>query len=87
VEADSYEKDVDENIKYIERAVSRGDYATLLGHVAHSLFRTAMAQERLVTLAEADLEAQVEEAVKSRTEERAAEIAAEKTKRSYIGKK
>lgn len=73
--------------QFIGDSVAKGDYLPLLGLVAGSLVRLACAQEDLVVLAKQDLEDQMEEAVKSRAEQMAQEIDANKSKRGFIGKK
>lgn len=59
----------------------------LLTQTFCALERIAVAQERLVELAEIDLEESITQAIESRAEDRAQEIVAENTKRSFIGKK
>lgn len=68
-------------------AMGSNNTGILVGMAVGELFRIANAQEQMVKLAEADLQAQVDEVIKTRSEERAEEIVAEKTKRSFIGKR
>jgi len=76
-----------ELLTWIGNAVTQKDFASLAGQAVVELNRIANAQEAIVALAQADLDEQIEEAVKSRAEALAEEMDAKKTKRSFIGKK
>lgn len=80
-------KEYGRELEDIDNMRQRSDWVGLLAHAAVSLMRTANAQEALVELASLDLEAAVEDAVKTQAEERASEMVAEQSKRSFIGKK
>lgn len=71
----------------IDEAIQSKNMHKLVGQAVWELWRIANAQEKIVAFASADLEAQIEEAIKSRAEDRAAEMVADKTRRSFIGKK
>lgn len=80
--------DEDTNMdEVIDRYVERKDIPGLLGMIAHSLFRIADSQERVVDIAEADINAAIEQAVEEAAEKKAASIVEEKTRRSFIGKR
>lgn len=79
--------EIDHHIRYMTELVEQKNMPALAGNIAHELWRIANAQEELTALAKADLEAAVEEQIKSRSEVRAQEIVTEKSKRSFIGKK
>ena len=83
--ADNFERD--NHIRYITGLVEKKDMVSIAGNICHELWRIAAAQEAIVEMAKADLEVQIEEAVKSRAEKLAAELDADKTKRTYIGRK
>lgn len=86
--AEKSEEDLlDVFVAEVERAAERKSVVEMLGLVAVSLYRVARAQEKLVALAELDLSEQVESEVQSRAETLAQEIEADKTKRSFIGRK
>ena len=86
--AEKSEEDLlDVFVAEVERAAERKSVVEMLGLVAVSLYRVARAQEKLVALAELDLSEQVESEVQSRAETLAQEIEANKTKRSFIGRK
>lgn len=74
-------------LKTIDTAVEHKNMYALVAQACVELMRIANAQEALVKLATQDLEAQVAEAVESRAEEKAAELDANRTQRSYIGRK
>lgn len=78
---------LEENADYLKRLSGTGNLPAIAAHIGVSLLRIAMAQEKLVALSELDLEGVVESEIASRAETRAAEIAQEKTRRSFIGKK
>lgn len=71
----------------IAEAIAKKDMAWLASQAVVELHRIANAQEAIVKMADADLEAQIEEAIKSRAEERAEELVADQTKRTFIGRK
>lgn len=71
----------------IKRAERAGDMAGLAASIAVSLLRLANSVERMQELAEADMTAAIEEAIEARSQERAEEMVADKTKRGFIGKK
>jgi hypothetical protein len=79
--------ETDHHVRYMSELIQAKNMPALAGNIAHELWRIANAQEEMLQMAKADLEAQVEEAIKSRSEERAAELVADKNKRSFIGKK
>lgn len=81
------EEEFNQEVARVEQMTGSGDYVGILGHLAISLMRVANAQERLVSLAEADLQAEVEAAVESRSREVAEEMVADQNKRSFIGKR
>lgn len=81
------QSEIDLNLEYIQQAVETKEKEVLLGHIAVSLLRIANAQENMVKLADADIQAAIEEEIKSRAEVMAEEIEADKSKRSFIGKK
>lgn len=71
----------------IKKHTHNYNMAELAGIACTALFRIARAQEVLVELARADLEAAVEGEAQSRAEQMANEIVEEKSKRSFIGRK
>lgn len=79
--------ETDNHVRYMSELVEVKNMLAIAGNIAHELWRLANAQEELVTLAKIDMETQIEEVIKSRSEDRAQEIVAEKSKRSFIGKK
>jgi len=81
------EEEIRNNMRSVADAGSRRDTTYLMVIATEMLVRLVAAQEAIVHFANLDLEAQIEEAIKSRSEERAAEIVAEKTQRTYIGRK
>jgi hypothetical protein len=81
------QSEIDQEAAFISQAIERKDMITLVGHVALSLTRIAIAQEKVVALAEADIQATVDEEVEARAQVKAVEIAEDKAKRSYIGRK
>lgn len=81
------ESETEANFAFLNDAVARADQVGLIGHIAHSLYRVALAQERLVALAEADLDESIEAAIEQRAEQKAKELDEEKTKRSFIGRR
>ncbi len=76
-----------EFILMIDEAIDQKNMVQLAAQAVIELHRIANAQEAIVNLAKADLEAQIEESIKSRSEERAQELFADKNKRTFIGKK
>lgn len=74
------------DILYLESLSKTGNTAAILAHAAVSLARIAHAQEKLTSLAEIDLQQQVEAEIQVRAEQMAEEIVESKTKRSFIGK-
>lgn len=74
-------------MKTIGDSLVKRDDMSLTALAVEMLVRIAAAQEAIVHFANLDLEAQIKEAVESRAEERAAEMQADKTRRSFIGKK
>jgi hypothetical protein len=79
--------EVDNHIRYMSELVDQKNMPSIAGNIAHELWRIANAQEAMIELANADLEAQIEEAIKTRAEDRANQMVAEQTKRTFIGKK
>lgn len=80
------QREIDQEAAYISEAIERNDKLTIMGHIAVSLSRIALAQEKMVALAEADIQAAVEEEVEARAQAKAEEIVEDKTKRSFIGR-
>lgn len=78
---------IDREIKAIVSAVSSRDSLTIMGNIAISLLRIANAQEAMYDLAIKDMNEAIEESIRSQAEERAEEMAAERSKRSFIGKR
>lgn len=74
-------------IRAAEEQANRGDQILLTADIAIFLLRIAQAQERLVQIAEADLSEVVEAAIEERAEEKAQQLDADRTKRSFIGRK
>lgn len=71
----------------VENLVQRGEQLSILGYIAISLERIALAQEAVVELAQADLEESVNAAVEERAQVLAEKIDEDKTRRSFIGKR
>jgi exonuclease III len=71
----------------VENLVQRGEHLALLGQIAVSLERIALAQEAVVELAQADLEESINAAVEERAQVLAERIDEDKTRRSFIGKR
>lgn len=76
-----------EELGRIHRAVNKGDINAIAGSIAVSLLRIAAAQEAMHELAVTDMTAAIEEAIQSRSQDLADQIVADKTKRSFLGKK
>jgi len=81
------QSEINLNLEYIQSAVDQKEKEVLMGHIAVSLMRIANAQDEIVELAKADIQATVEEEIKARAETMASEMEADKSKRSFIGKK
>lgn len=85
------DKDKQEHLKSftqnVENLVHRGEQLALLGQIAVSLERIALAQEAVVELAQADLEESINAAVEERAQVLAEKIDEDKTRRSFIGKR
>lgn len=79
-----YLKSFTQNVEYL---VQRGEQLAILGLVAISLERIALAQEAVVELAQADLEESINAAVEERAQILAEKIDEDKTRRSFIGKR
>lgn len=71
----------------VEHLVRREDQIGLLGTIAVSLMRIAVAQEEVVELAQADLEESINAAVEERAQVLAEKLDEDKTRRSFIGKR
>lgn len=71
----------------VENLVNRGEHLALLGQIAISLERVALAQEAVVELAQVDLEESVNAAVEERAQVLAEKIDDDRTRRSFIGKR
>ncbi len=80
-------EEIRNRMRDVVSALEQRDNISLMGIATEMMVRLVAAQEAIVEMAAADLEAQVEEAIKSRAETRAEEIVADKSKRSFIGKK
>lgn len=76
-----------DHARVVDEAVQADNIPALMGHIALTLFRLTQAQERLVALAQVDLEQQIEAEIQSRAETMAEEIVEDKTKRGFIGKR
>lgn len=77
----------DEFMQMISAAITQKDMAQLAGQAVVELHRIANAQEDLLAITKMDVEAQIEETIQARAEQKADEIVAEKSKRNYIGKR
>lgn len=77
----------DNEVRNIWQAYTTKDQNFAVSSIAHSLLRIARAQEALVALSTADLEAAIEAEIENRSQVKADEIAAQATKRSFLGKK
>ena len=71
----------------IEAAIIKKDMHQLMGQAVWELWRIANAQEALVRLSNLNLEEQINQVVEDRAKEKAVEMVADKSKRSFIGKK
>lgn len=85
------DKDKQEHLKSfiqnVENLVHRGEHLALLGQIAVSLERVALAQEAVVELAQVDLEESVNAAVEERAQVLAEKLDDDRTRRSFIGKR
>jgi len=70
-----------------ESAVQQGNMIGIMGRASITLMRLVHAQEKLVALAEVDLQQTIEAEIQSRAETMANEIVEDKSKRGFIGKK
>lgn len=71
----------------VENFVQRGEQLSILGYIAISLERIALAQEAVVELAQVDLEESVNAAVEERAQVLAEKLDDDRTRRSFIGKR
>lgn len=76
-----------EHMQMMQELSQRDDIPKILGRLATTLLRLTHAQEKLVALAQIDLEQQIEAEIQSRAETMAEEIVEDKTKRGFIGKR
>lgn len=80
-----------EHFEIIDSIVKSGDATRALvkvaGRIAITLLRLTHAQEKLVALAEIDLQETIEAEIKSRAETMAEEMVEEKSKRGFIGQR
>ncbi len=81
------EEEIRNHMRYVEESVQVGNTSRLMGIGIEMLIRLVAAQEAIVHFANLDIEAQIEAAIESRSEVKAAEIVEEKSRRSFIGKK
>lgn len=68
-------------------AVQRKDLPTIFAVIAEATMRVAHAQEALLEIAKADMSQEIEAAVQGRAEQLAQELDADKSRRSFIGKR
>ena len=76
-----------EHMQMMQELSQQGDVPKILGRIATTLLRLTYAQEKLVALAQVDLEQQIEAEIQSRAETMAEEIVEDKTKRGFIGQR
>lgn len=81
------ENELYEHMQMMQELRQMDDVPKILGRIATTLLRLTHAQEKLVALAQVDLEQQIEAEIQSRAETMAEEIVEDKTKRGFIGKR